>query len=348
MPTNLPERSKAIWARAIAEKNPERKLELLREFYSSFPKHKSTERLEVSIKKQISILEEKIERARRKKVSSYQPWSVKKEEFLLAVVGNFDEVQEFCKDYGIRQYSFFELLDRPCLSAMSSNGVTIQLVLILFSKEVSEQKQRYFISIIRNADAVLLLGDESQVNEQINWLEDNNIHPCSKESGVSIKLLGSGGLRLFSRHDIEKQAREMLKSYGIKNGTVIIGSNSSLDDLEAAIFEKSFKVCLTRRKTSLGKFEFVEESGIDNTVLKILKAAGLMRIFTKEPSSEIAERPVLMREGSTVIEVAEKIHKDLAKGFLYARIWRDKKYNGEKVGKDFVLLDGDIIELHAH
>ncbi|MEM4312389.1 MAG: hypothetical protein QXX95_08380 [Nitrososphaerales archaeon] len=95
MVTNLPEKAKALWAKAQMEKNAVQKLRLLKEFYSSFPKHKGTERLEVSIKRQIAKLEEEIEMSKihRKRLGSQKlEWIVKKKgQIQLALVGKLGE-----------------------------------------------------------------------------------------------------------------------------------------------------------------------------------------------------------------------------------------------------------------
>ncbi len=62
---------------------------------------------------------------------------------------------------------------------------------------------------------------------------------------------------------------------------------------------------------------------------------------------EIGE-PIPARKGATVMKVAEMIHKDFARNFHYAKIWRRNFDVGVKVGRDFLLQDGDIVEFHAH
>ncbi len=43
--------------------------------------------------------------------------------------------------------------------------------------------------------------------------------------------------------------------------------------------------------------------------------------------------------------MAREIHKDLEKNYRAARIYSEDKYDGQRVGKDFVLRDKDVIEL---
>ena len=59
------------------------------------------------------------------------------------------------------------------------------------------------------------------------------------------------------------------------------------------------------------------------------------------------EEPVVLPKGSTVIDLAEEIHKDFAKKLKYARVWGSGRFEGQRVTRDYVLEDGDIVELHV-
>jgi ribosome-interacting GTPase 1 len=51
-------------------------------------------------------------------------------------------------------------------------------------------------------------------------------------------------------------------------------------------------------------------------------------------------------DGSTVIEAALAIHKDLAAGFKGARIWGPSaRFPGQQVGREHVLTEGDAVEV---
>ena len=81
----------------------------------------------------------------------------------------------------------------------------------------------------------------------------------------------------------------------------------------------------------------------------LLEKLEVIRVYTKEPSKDApSSRPLVVPRNTTVIEVAKKIHSSLYKNFKYARIWGPSaKYPGERVGGDHVLMDGDIVEIHA-
>ena len=46
-------------------------------------------------------------------------------------------------------------------------------------------------------------------------------------------------------------------------------------------------------------------------------------------------------------DVAERISPELAKSMKYAKIWGPgAKYPGQRVGPEYVLEDGDVVEIH--
>ena len=49
----------------------------------------------------------------------------------------------------------------------------------------------------------------------------------------------------------------------------------------------------------------------------------------------------------TVLEVAEQVHRDIARDLKYARVWGTKSFDGQQVGRDHPLIDGDVVELHT-
>jgi len=54
----------------------------------------------------------------------------------------------------------------------------------------------------------------------------------------------------------------------------------------------------------------------------------------------------LRKKNTSVIELAKIIHKDLVKNFKYARLWRHTESKPLIVGRDHILQDKDIIEIH--
>ncbi len=80
----------------------------------------------------------------------------------------------------------------------------------------------------------------------------------------------------------------------------------------------------------------------------IFEALELIRIYTKRPGQP-AERvdPFTIPRGGTVEDLAERVHRDLAKNLKHARVWGASAHDGQTVGRDHILAEGDVVELHA-
>jgi ribosome-interacting GTPase 1 len=48
-----------------------------------------------------------------------------------------------------------------------------------------------------------------------------------------------------------------------------------------------------------------------------------------------------------VHDVARLIHKDIAASLRFARVWGSAKFEGQQVGKDYVVGDKDVLEIHS-
>ena len=73
----------------------------------------------------------------------------------------------------------------------------------------------------------------------------------------------------------------------------------------------------------------------------------LIRVYTKEPGKEPEmNKPILMRNGSTIKQAAREIHKDFYRNLKYARVWGSSKFPGQRVEKEYKLRDKDIVEFH--
>ena len=74
---------------------------------------------------------------------------------------------------------------------------------------------------------------------------------------------------------------------------------------------------------------------------------GLIRVYTKQPGKPAEKKPLVAREGITVGEAAKVLHRDFFTFFKFARIWgKSAKHQGQSVGKDHILKDNDILEIH--
>jgi ribosome-interacting GTPase 1 len=51
--------------------------------------------------------------------------------------------------------------------------------------------------------------------------------------------------------------------------------------------------------------------------------------------------------GSTVVQMAALVHRDFEENLKSARIWGTGVHDGQAVGREHVLHDKDVVELHT-
>jgi ribosome-interacting GTPase 1 len=72
----------------------------------------------------------------------------------------------------------------------------------------------------------------------------------------------------------------------------------------------------------------------------------IIRVYSKPPGKEPDfSAPFVLKKGSTVADFAGGIHQDFFKDLKSARVWGSAVYDGQMVGRDHVLHDGDVVEL---
>ncbi len=90
-------------------------------------------------------------------------------------------------------------------------------------------------------------------------------------------------------------------------------------------------------------------TGLDAIAPWLFRELGVVRVYTKAPNRPPdRERPFTLRRGDTVEDVALLVHKDLAESLRFARLWGDSgQFDGQQVGREHPVADGDVLELHA-
>ena len=87
--------------------------------------------------------------------------------------------------------------------------------------------------------------------------------------------------------------------------------------------------------------------GLEQLREGIYKTLDIVRVYTKPPGGKAdLTEPSVVRRGSTVGDVAETVHKDFARNLKYAQVWGSGKFDGQRVRRDYILQDGNIVELH--
>jgi small GTP-binding protein len=89
----------------------------------------------------------------------------------------------------------------------------------------------------------------------------------------------------------------------------------------------------------------LDDGTMDALRTAIWQLTGLMRIFLRSPGTAEAEAQAL-EPGATVLDAAHTIHHELAAACVGARVTGPSaKFDGQRVGRDHVLADGDTVEI---
>jgi hypothetical protein len=88
--------------------------------------------------------------------------------------------------------------------------------------------------------------------------------------------------------------------------------------------------------------------GLESLGETIFRTLDITRVYTKEPSHrEHSKKPFVLKKGATIYDLARDIHSDFRERFNFAKVWSKRlTFSPQKVGFTFVLVDGDIVEIH--
>jgi ribosome-interacting GTPase 1 len=91
----------------------------------------------------------------------------------------------------------------------------------------------------------------------------------------------------------------------------------------------------------------LDGTGLEELAKRTYDALDIIRIYAKEPRKEAdLARPFTLARGATVGDLARTIHKDIAEGFKFARVWGPSAFDGQSVKDAHVLEEGDVVEIH--
>ena len=109
--------------------------------------------------------------------------------------------------------------------------------------------------------------------------------------------------------------------------------------------------CQTFKELLEREWQILPISALNGRNLKVLRQAivdhlDLVRVYAKPPGKEAdLAVPFILKSGSTIEDLAGRVHKDFLLSLKFARVWGEAVHDGQMVGRDYVLQDGDIVEL---
>lgn len=81
---------------------------------------------------------------------------------------------------------------------------------------------------------------------------------------------------------------------------------------------------------------------------QLFQTVGFIRVYTRNDEGEVANKPIVLKKGSTVEAVAEKLGSNFVKNFRFAKIWGSSmKFDGQRAGIEHELQDQDIVQIFS-
>jgi small GTP-binding protein len=326
MPTNLPPEYFKIEEEFRAASTNAEKISCLEDMLRVIPKHKGTDRMRGDLRRKLSKLKDQAEAKKgvARQVSPFHidkegagqvvvvgPANVGKSALVAALTNATPEVAE---------YPFTTWTPTPGM--MPVGDIQIQLI-------DTPPLDRNFIEpemldLIRRCDVLLLMIDLQaytieQLEESVAMLEEHRIFAAHRQD----------------RYTGARRARFV--------PTLVVVNK--VDDEDA---DEDFEVLeeLIGEGWSLLPLSVTQERNLDRLKQLVFDQLGIMRVYSKPPGKNPdLSQPYVMERGSTVEQLAAKVHQDFARDLKAARVWGTGVYDGQMVGRDHVLHDGDVVEL---
>jgi ribosome-interacting GTPase 1 len=256
-----------------------------------------------------------------------------------------------------------QLLDLPGIIEGASGGKG-------FGKRV--------LSVARSADLILIVLDVFQPHHRgvlKKELAEGGIRLDEQPPNILIEKTSTGGISVNAQVPIkasERLIKEIMRLYGLHNGRLIIREPNLTDDqlidmlsgnriyvpslivlnkidLVNASFVQEVKSKIVGNNNNNNFIAVSADSGINIDVLKeaIYQRLGFIRVYMRPKGGETDfKEPLIIKNGATVQDVCNKIHRNMTRNFRYGLVWgKSAKFAGQKVGLDHKLADEDVLTI---
>ena len=307
----------------------EDRLAALKKMYQLVPKHKASEKLQAELKTKISAAKDEVEQARKnpKKVGvSYKIPKQGAGQYVLVGAPNAGKSRLLTRltraAPEVAPYPF--TTREPHAGMMAWEDVTVQLVDL--PPITADFLEPYVSSMVRAADAALLvvdLGDDDGPFAAETALE--------RLADVKTVLTGTPPA------DPEDLSIAYIKTLLVATKIDQPGADERLE-IVREMFGPRFPIHAVDAEHG---------PGLEELRTAIYRFLNMIRVYTKQPGKPPdLTSPYTVPVGSTLVEMAGHVHRDFAEKLKSARIWGTGVHDGQSVGREHVLHDKDVVELH--
>ena len=328
MPANLSPEYFAAEKQYRSASSPAEKLAALQEMLRAIPKHKGTEKMQADLKRRISRLRK--DQARKggpRKTGGIYVRKSGEGQVVLLGPPNSGKSQLLASLTNAEP----EIADYPYTTRMPMPGMmlceNVQIQLVDLPPLAEGYIESWLPQIIRVADMALLVLS-ARNDDILSQYEE------------SLKVLETHKVKLYGHEepdDLPKGVEPLL--------TVLVANKMDLPNAEVnlSIFEEFYG-----DQFDIVRVSCSDEESLDRLRWTVFDKLELVRVYTKTPGKKPdLTSPFVLHRGDTLQDLAGSIHKDIAERMTTARVWGSGKFDGQLVNRDYELVDGDVIEIHA-
>ena len=343
MPANLSPEYKDAQEKYRKARDPQERLEFLREMLRTIPKHKGTEHLQAEIKTRVKELTDELGGPKKGAVRGGPELAVRHEGAAqVALVGppNAGKSSLHARLTGshavVGPYPFSTKYPLPGMLLHED----VQFQVVDLPPVAADYMEPWMPGTLHNADAVALVVDLSDPG-------------CVDQLEAIEKRLDEKKVSLVPRLEDppptsagDDESDVALDPFRARLPTLLLANKADLfpdPESELAAF----------RELAPDPFDSLAVSAESGTGLAqvgpaLFSLLRIVRVYSKVPGHPPdMGRPFTLRGGGTVCDVAQQVHRGMAAELKFARVWgKSADFEGQQVSAAHVVKDGDVVELH--
>ncbi len=328
-----------------AATSPADRVAALEEMFRLVPKHKASEKLQQQIKQKLKTAREEMQKGPKSGGShggAHDIFNVPKQGAGQVVLLGAPNVGK-SSILGALTHAKVEIAEFPFSTHAAIPGMAhhedVPIQLVDMPPIMDGQGQPGMAQAYRRADAILIVIDLAaielvdQFEQAVSFLKEHSLRPVSTVSSPD------------ADDDIESRDLDAMETAVFAKRTIVVANK-----LDAPGAKENFDTLRELVETDLKMIPIstAKGDGLPEMMAALFGLLDVIRVYAKKPGkpADMAS-PFVLPVGSTVMDMAEHVHKEVAEKLKTARIWGGTVHDGQQVTGTHVLTDKNTVELHV-